>query len=574
LVEEKIAYKAALEDFRRERSKASLQGFWANITGKSLNLFKYDEISEKLRATSKSERGLQNIKLKDIVGSVGRYHDFNRNFLPLVDNDMHRWASVKTAMVGNSGIGVPPISVYKLGDAYFVLDGNHRVSIAKQMGFDQIEAYVTEIKTKASFSPFMSPLDLIIEEEYLKFLDETLIEKILPEINLKLTFTNLYDLLKEHINVHRYYMGIEQNRPIPYKEGLVHWYETVYLPVVTIIRDLGVLRSFPEQTETDMYLWILDHQTQLQEEYGLPIRTDLVADDLAKQEGKKNLIGENKGLHHIEEILEESISESTKDDGLLRGLRNDNLVNDMLVTLSGLDTGWLALEQAIIFSNLVGGKIRGLHIKNEKEEDSEHQVALNDEFTKRLALSGKSGTLSFSTGEISTAIVRHARLSDLLVLKLTYPPSASVFDRMSSGFTTIARKLEHPILVVGEQVTIMNSHLLAYDGSPKSKEALIIAAYLAARWNSPLTIITVDDGSLDLADAIANAKAYLSKLGIQYNYHISAGKFEKEVLLLVDELKVDFLLLGGYRNSSFFDVIFGSSVDPILRGMKIPVLLC
>jgi nucleotide-binding universal stress UspA family protein len=487
---------------------------------------------------------------------------------------MHRWASVKTAMVANSGSGVPPISVYKLGDAYFVFDGNHRVSIAKQMGFEQIEAYVTEIKTKASFSSDMSPTDLIIEEEYLKFLDETQIDKILPQIELKLSFTNLYDLLKEHINVHRYYMGIEQKRPITYEESLVHWYETVYLPVVTIIRELGVLRSFPEQTETDMYLWILDHQTQLQEEYGLPIRTDLAIDDLAKQEGKKSLIGESKGLHHIEEILEESISETTKFDRTLQDLRNDNLINDMLVTLSGLDTGWLALDQAIIFSNLAGGRIRGLHIKNEIEEDDKHYALLYDEFSNRLASSGKSGTLSIATGEISTAIVQHARLSDLLVLKLNYPPSASVFDRMTSGFTTIARKLERPILVVGEQVTNMNSQLLAYDGSSKSKEALYIAAYLAARWNSPLSIITVDDGSPDLVNAIANAKAYLSKLGIHYNYHISAGKFEKEVLYLVNELKVDFLLLGGYRNSSYFEVIFGSSIDPILRGMKIPILLC
>ena len=574
MVAEKITYKDALEDFRRERSKASLQGFWASITGKNLNLFRFDEISEKLRATVKTERGLQNIYLKDIVGSVGRYHDFNRDFLPLIDNDMHRWASVKTAMIGNSGVGVPPISVYKLGDAYFVLDGNHRVSIAKQMGFDQIEAYVTEIKTKAPFSTHMSPTDLIIEEEYLKFLEETQIEKIIPQINLKLSFTNLYDLLKEHIYVHQYYMGIEQNRAISYEEGLIHWYETIYLPVVETIRELGVLRSFPEQTETDMYLWILDHQSQLQEEYGLPIRTDLAADDLAKQEGKKSLIGESRAIHHIEGILEEEPSERVMFDKSLQGKNDEYLVNDMLVTLSGLDTGWLALEQAIIFSNLVGGRIRGLHIKKENEEDENYISALQEEFLSRLELSGKTGTISIVKGEISTLIVKHARLSDLLVLRLIYPPSSSILDRMSSGFIGIARKIERPILVVSDQVTNMSNYLLAYDGSPKSKEALFISAYLAARWNSSLNIITVDDGSPDLADAIAYAKAYLSKLGIGYYYHICAGKFEEEVLKLVTEQQVDFLLLGGYRNSSFFEVIFGSTVDPILRGMKIPVLLC
>lgn len=573
MVAEKITYKDALEDFRRERSKASLQGFWASITGKNLNLFRFDEISEKLRASAKTDRGLQNIYLKDIVGSVGRYHDFNRDFLPLVDDDIHRWASVKTAMIGNSGGGVPPISVYKLGDSYFVLDGNHRVSIAKQMGFDQIEAYVTEIKTRAPFSPHMSPTDLIIEEEYLKFLEETQIEKIIPQINLKLTFTNLYELLKEHINVHRYYMGIEQNRPIPYEESLVHWYETIYLPVVTIIRELGVLRSFPQQTETDMYLWILDHQSQLQEEYGLQVRTELAADDLAKQEGKESLVGELRAIHQIDEVLEETPSESFLFEKSLQGLKDDNLVNDMLVTLSGLDRDWLALEQAIIFSNLVGGRIRGLHIKKENGEDENSLPDLQEEFSKRMESSGKFGTLSIVNGEISNLIIKHARLSDLLVLRLNYPPSTSVLDRMSSGFIGIARKIDRPILVVRDQVTSMNKHLLAYDGSPKSKAALFISAYLAAKWNSSLDVITVNDGSPDLANAITNAKTYLSKLGIKYNYHICAGKFEEEVLSLVNEQQVDFLLLGGYRNSSFFEVIFGSAVDPILRGMKIPILL-
>jgi len=574
LVAEKIAYKDALEDFRRERSKASIQSFWASITGKNLNLYKFDEISEKLRATAKTERGLQNIYLNDIVGSVGRYHDFNRNFLPLVDNDIHRWASVKTAMVGNSSGGVPPISVYKIGDAYFVLDGNHRVSIAKQMGFDQIEAYVTEIKTKAPFSPHMSPTDLIIEEEYLKFLDDTQIEKVLPQANLKLSFTNLYDLLKEHINVHRYYMGIEQNWAIPFEEGLVHWYETIYLPVVMIIRELGVLRSFPEQTETDMYLWVLDHQTELQEEYGLPIRTDLAADDLAKQEGKKSLSNESRRLQNIEEILEDNTPANLNGSKSIQIKKDDNLVNDILVTLSGVDKGLLALEQAIIFSKLVGGRIRGLHIKQDDEEDDKYLADLNEEFSKKLEFSGMSGTISFVTGEISTAIVKHARLSDLLVLRLTYPPSSSVFDRMSSGFTAIARKIDRPILVVGEHVTNMKNYLLAYDGSSESKEALFISAYLSARWNTSLNIITVDDGSPDLATAIAYAKAYLSRLGIHYNYHVCAGKFEKEVLNLVNKQNVDFLLLGGYRKSSIFEVILGSSVDPILREMKIPILLC
>jgi len=90
-------YQKALDDFKKARSKAALQRFWAGIRGKSLDLLPYDEISAKLKAFNKVDRGLQSVRLKDIVGSVGRNEDFDRNFSPLNDADIIRWASVKTA---------------------------------------------------------------------------------------------------------------------------------------------------------------------------------------------------------------------------------------------------------------------------------------------------------------------------------------------------------------------------------------------------------------------------------------------------------------------------------------------
>ena len=148
MVDDLTTYHQALNDFRRARSKAAMQRFWASIQGKSLNLLPYDKISSTLQAVSRTDIGLQNVKLKDIIGSVGRADDFTSDFLPLRDEDIHRWAQVKTAMTSPASAGVPPVHLYKVGDAYFVLDGNHRVSIAKQMGMDEIEAYVTEFKTR------------------------------------------------------------------------------------------------------------------------------------------------------------------------------------------------------------------------------------------------------------------------------------------------------------------------------------------------------------------------------------------------------------------------------------------
>ena len=207
-MEDPNTYRQALEDFRRARSKAAMQRFWAGIQGRSLDLLPYDEISTKLRAVSQTDRGLQQVPLKDIVGSVSRLQDFDRNFLPLRDDDIYRWAGVKTAMTSPHSTGVPPISLYQIGDAYFVLDGNHRVSIAKEMGMETIEAYVTEIKTKVPISSNLTSDELILKTAYVNFLEDTQIDHFLPGVDFSLHLVENYPLLKEHITVHQYYMGI------------------------------------------------------------------------------------------------------------------------------------------------------------------------------------------------------------------------------------------------------------------------------------------------------------------------------------------------------------------------------
>lgn len=120
----------AIQDFQSARQKAGMQEVLARIRGKSNQLLSYDDVAEKLKLRARSERGIQHIPVDAIVGSVGRYTDFTRTFLPRRANDQQRWARVKTAM--EEGAGLPPIEVYKVGGVYFVIDGNHRVSIARQ----------------------------------------------------------------------------------------------------------------------------------------------------------------------------------------------------------------------------------------------------------------------------------------------------------------------------------------------------------------------------------------------------------------------------------------------------------
>ncbi|HKJ28419.1 MAG TPA: hypothetical protein VJ965_12325, partial [Anaerolineales bacterium] len=112
--------------------------------GESEELLVFDDVRRTLNLAHPNVRRLDNIPLDAIVGSVNRYHDFNRKFYPLSDSDEDRWARVKELMETR---GLEPIEVYQIGEVYFVLDGNHRVSVARQLEAKSIEAYVTEFRT-------------------------------------------------------------------------------------------------------------------------------------------------------------------------------------------------------------------------------------------------------------------------------------------------------------------------------------------------------------------------------------------------------------------------------------------
>lgn len=110
-------FQLAINDFQSARLKAGIQEVLARITGKSTQLLSYEEVAEKLKLRSRTERGIQHIPLNAIVGSVGRYTDFTRTFLPRSDKDRERWSRVKAAFVG-SNASLPPIEAYKVGEAY------------------------------------------------------------------------------------------------------------------------------------------------------------------------------------------------------------------------------------------------------------------------------------------------------------------------------------------------------------------------------------------------------------------------------------------------------------------------
>ena len=573
----KIEYSKALEDFRHARAKARLQHLWASITGKSKDLLRYDEITRKMHATGLSSKGIHEIPVNAIVGSVNRYHDFDINFLPLLDEDIQRWAGVKTAMTSPGGAGLPPIRVYKIGSTYFVLDGNHRVSIARQMNIEKIEAYVTEIQTKVPLTPDDSPEDIILKEEYIEFLKETKFDKIVPEVGLVLTFPGQYRNLIEHIEVHRYYMGVEQSQEISWEEAVRHWYEYVYTPIGEVVRDQYILQEFPGRTETDLYIWVLDHQTFLEQELGWSIRPEKAATDFVNKYGKRLY----RVLHRVgQKVLRILLPEQLEDFSSpgawheQKKVDQQNLFSDILVAISGSADSWIALEQAIIIANLEGSIVRGLVVEGENEEGLYKENDLAKVFEERLDQAGINGNLAFVKGKIADKVCERAIFNDLVVLRLSHPPTPNIINRLNSGLRLILRKSTRPILAVGYHVRPMQNLFLAYDGSPKGKEALFIAEYLSRRYDRPLTVLVVDSDKDHGQKLMTEAKNYLGNHCTNSVFRFPSERISQVILEVAEEQSADMILMGGYGLPPLLEILFGSTVDGVLRGTAIPVIIC
>ena len=182
--------EAARQDFRRARQQAALENVLAQLRGRPDELLSYEEVHRQLKLEGAVERGLHRIPLDAIVGSVGRYSDFTRTFLPRREGMEERWARIRALL--ERGEELPPINVYLVGDAYFVLDGNHRVSVARAMKMDEIPAYVTEVPTPVSLSPTTDADELIIAARHAEFLTDTRLDESRPEADLTVTAAGLH----------------------------------------------------------------------------------------------------------------------------------------------------------------------------------------------------------------------------------------------------------------------------------------------------------------------------------------------------------------------------------------------
>jgi hypothetical protein len=274
---------SSIQQFRRARRKARIRKLLTLLTGRQDDLLVFDEVRHTLSLTHPKKEVLREIPLERIVGTVSRYYDFNRQFNPKLDSDEERWAKVKELMETQ---GLEPIEVYQVDDIFFVLDGNHRVSVARHLEAKTIEAYVKEFRTNIDLEPDDDIQDVVLKAERVELMEDTQLDKIRPDVEIRVTLPGRYHEVREHIEVHRYFKGVEEEREIPFEEAAASWVDSVYCPAVKAIREYDLLKDFPGRTETDLYLWLKKHQHELEHEWDREVPEADAAQDLSHQFGE------------------------------------------------------------------------------------------------------------------------------------------------------------------------------------------------------------------------------------------------------------------------------------------------
>jgi DNA-binding Lrp family transcriptional regulator len=219
----------------------------------------FDQDQQREGAFDTLDRGHQVIPLDRIVGSVGRYSDFDGKFRPRQQIASERYQSIKEAL--REGRRLPPVKLYQIKDQFYVLDGNHRIAAAKELGHSEIHAHIVE------FIPSEDILENLIYRQRADFSKKT----GLPYA-ITLTEVGQYEVLLQQIVNHREHLQ-KSGPQVTFEAAADDWYTTIYRPLVAIIRKGDLIKHFPRRTLDDLYAYVSYHQWEIGRErkYGIGV---------------------------------------------------------------------------------------------------------------------------------------------------------------------------------------------------------------------------------------------------------------------------------------------------------------
>ena len=266
------------EDFSRARHKALFNEVQHFLNPDEATLISFSDIKKLLKPENEVYKGMQTIPVKLIVGSEGRYKDFDNRFFPKSMHLKTRWEHIDMAHIND--IALPPISLYELGGVYFVRDGNHRVSVAKAKGIEFLDAEVVSLQSEIKLKPGDSLKKMtrqVINYEKRVFYGETGFGDVTDFWNLDFSVPGQYDVIYNHILTHKYYINMNKSDEIGMDKAMLSWLTTVYFPVITIINKYHIMNYFPHRTKSDLYVWIIKYWDEIKQKFG----NDFTLDDIA-----------------------------------------------------------------------------------------------------------------------------------------------------------------------------------------------------------------------------------------------------------------------------------------------------
>jgi len=277
----------AADDFSKARGRAFLSRIHHFLNSDKDRLLSFNDVKEILKPQNETYHGMQTVAINLIVGSEGRYRDFNKYFLPKAEHLRSRWERVDVAHLKD--IILPPIQLYEIGGVYFVRDGNHRVSVARMQGSIEIDAEVTSLSSEIKIAPSMDADELraaVVNYEKRIFYEKTQFGALTDYDDLDFSATGRYDVIYNHILVHKYFLNENANGEIPFSDALVSWFNNVYKPIIDIIGEDRLISRFPGRSASDLYVWIVKHWDFLKKKYGVHYSINDAAHDFSDKYGR------------------------------------------------------------------------------------------------------------------------------------------------------------------------------------------------------------------------------------------------------------------------------------------------
>lgn len=274
------------EDFNKAHNKALFNEIQHFLNPDEATLISFSDIKKLLKPKNEVYKGMTVVPINLIVGSEGRYHDFDNRFFPKSMHLKSRWEHIDMAHIQD--INLPPISLYELGGVYFVRDGNHRVSVARSKGIEFIDAEVVSLKSEVHLKPGDNLAKMtrqVIQYEKRVFYTETNFGDITDYWVLDFSVPGQYDVIYNHILTHKYYINMNKTEEISMEDAIISWFKTVYLPVIKVIDRHRIMRLFKKRTKADMYVWVIKYWDELKQKFNQDIPLDTVADYLTRKYG-------------------------------------------------------------------------------------------------------------------------------------------------------------------------------------------------------------------------------------------------------------------------------------------------